>query len=141
MLETLLLDSAPAAAAIGWCFWCSVLVATVFDDLVDDDDVDVVFDIPGAEEDDLSEVADLVVVVGAESDDAEELAFAFEGTNGIEAGFNVDLIGVALVVVVVVVDDVVDVRFGIGISWKILFVLLFILQKYIGTKRTQLILP
>ena len=93
------------------------MVATVFDDLVDDDDVDVVFDIPGAEEDDLSEVADLVVVVvGAESDDAEELAFAFEGTNGIEAGFNVDLIGVALVVVVVVVDDVVDVRFGIGIS-------------------------
>ena len=108
------------------------MVATVFDDLVDDDDVDVVFDIPGAEEDDLSEVADLVVV-GAESDDAEELAFAFEGTNGIEAGFNVDLIGVALVVVVVVVDDVVDVRFGIGISWKILFVLLFILQKYICT--------
>ena len=97
------------------------MVATVFDVLGDDDDEDVDFDIPGAEED-LSEVAVFVfVVVGgggavaAGSDDAEELAFAFEGTNGIEAGFNVDLIGEALVVVVDD-DDAVDVRFGIGIS-------------------------
>ena len=100
------------------------MVATVFDVLGDDDDEDVDFDIPGAEED-LSEVAVFVFVVGgtaaaaatAGSDDAEELAFAFEGTNGIEAGFNVDLIGEALVVVVDVDDDdAVDVRFGIGIS-------------------------
>ena len=97
------------------------MVATVFDVLGDDDDEDVDFDIPGAEED-LSEVAVFAfVVVGggavaAGSDDAEELAFAFEGTNGIEAGFNVDLIGEALVVVVDVDDDAVDVRFGIGIS-------------------------
>ena len=97
------------------------MVATVFDVLGDDDDEDVDFDIPGAEED-LSEVAVFAFVVGggavaAGSDDAEELAFAFEGTNGIEAGFNVDLIGEALVVVVDVDDDdAVDVRFGIGIS-------------------------
>ena len=47
------------------------------------------------------------------------LPFALEGTNGIEAGFNVDLIVLcvlALLVVVVDDDDVVDVRFGIGIS-------------------------
>ena len=97
------------------------MVATVFEVLGDDDDDDVDFDIPGAEED-LSEVAVFAFVVGgggavaAGSDDAEELAFAFEGTNGIEAGFNVDLIGEALVVVVDDDDDAVDVRFGIGIS-------------------------
>jgi hypothetical protein len=97
------------------------LVDTVFEDVlvvVVVDDIDIP---DGAEEDLLSEVADLlvaVVVVGvvAESDDD---AFALEGTNGIEAGFNVDLIVLcvlALLVVVVDDDDVVDVRFGIGIS-------------------------
>ena len=53
-------------------------------DDVDDDDVDDDDDVGG------TEVGDV---------------FAFEGTNGIDAGFKVDLIGVAVVV-----------RFGIGIS-------------------------
>lgn len=98
------------------------MVDTVFEDVlvvVVVDDIDIP---DGAEEDLLSEVADLfvaVVVVGvvAESDDD---AFALEGTNGIEAGFNVDLIVLCVLALLVVVvdddDDVVDVRFGIGIS-------------------------
>ena len=60
---------------------------------------------------------DPVVVVGVEVIEVDDVddddvggtevgdVFAFEGTNGIDAGFKVDLIGVAVVV-----------RFGIGIS-------------------------
>ena len=69
----LLLDSAPPGGLWWLCFWCSVLVDTVFEDVlvVVVDDIDIP---DGAEEDLLSEVADLfvaVVVVGvvAESDD------------------------------------------------------------------------
>ena len=69
----LLLDSAPPGGLWWLCFWCSVLVDTVFEDVlvVVVDDIDIP---DGAEEDLLSEVVDLfvaVVVVGvvAESDD------------------------------------------------------------------------